>query len=98
MGRTGAGKSSLISALFRLAPFDGKITIDGIDTKRVGLNNLRKNISIIPQEPVLFAASMRFNLDPFNDFEDQTIWNALEQVHNYRNKTRFILRLYFRLS
>ncbi|XP_057653043.1 ATP-binding cassette sub-family C member 4-like [Diorhabda carinulata] len=80
VGRTGAGKSSLIAALFHLAPLEGSIFIDGIDTKSLGLADLRKKISIIPQEPVLFSASLRYNLDPFDEFDDEKIWNALEQV------------------
>ncbi|KAJ8951068.1 hypothetical protein NQ318_003766, partial [Aromia moschata] len=80
VGRTGAGKSSLISALFRLAPLEGNIFIDGVDTQQLGLNYLRKNISIIPQEPVLFSATLRYNLDPFDEFEDSKLWEALEEV------------------
>ncbi|CAG5018109.1 unnamed protein product [Parnassius apollo] len=80
VGRTGAGKSSLISALFRFAYIDGKITIDGIDTAMVAKQGLRSKISIIPQEPVLFSATIRYNLDPFNIYSDDDIWRALEQV------------------
>ncbi|KAJ8933696.1 hypothetical protein NQ314_013862 [Rhamnusium bicolor] len=80
VGRTGAGKSSLISALFRLAPLEGNVFIDGVDTQDLGLNDLRKKISIIPQEPVLFSATLRYNLDPFGEFDDSTLWNALEEV------------------
>ncbi|CAB3379679.1 Hypothetical predicted protein [Cloeon dipterum] len=81
VGRTGAGKSSLISALFRLAKCSGgRILIDGIDTVTLGLHQLRANISIIPQEPVLFSGNMRKNLDPFDEFSDDVLWTALEEV------------------
>ncbi|CAG9575807.1 unnamed protein product [Danaus chrysippus] len=80
VGRTGAGKSSLISALFRFAYIDGKLVIDGIETSLVAKQNLRSKISIIPQEPVLFSASIRYNLDPFNIYSDEELWRALEQV------------------
>ncbi|CAH2267214.1 jg2942 [Pararge aegeria aegeria] len=80
VGRTGAGKSSLISAIFRFAFIDGKIMIDGIDTSYLGKQALRSKISIIPQEPVLFSATIRYNLDPFNIYSDDDLWRALEQV------------------
>ncbi|XP_046412545.1 ATP-binding cassette sub-family C member 4 isoform X1 [Neodiprion fabricii] len=80
VGRTGAGKSSLISALFRLAKVEGEIVLDNIDTKKIGLHDLRTKISIIPQVPVLFSATVRDNLDPFHKFEDAKLWLALDQV------------------
>lgn len=80
VGRTGAGKSSIIQSIFRLAQNEGQIFIDGVDTAVIGLHDLRKNISIIPQEAVLFSGSLRFNLDPFGEKTDDELWHSLDQV------------------
>lgn len=81
MGRSGAGKSSVIAALFRLTEPDGSILIDGIDFKSLGLHDLRSKISIIPQEPTLFSGSLRTNLDPFSWIGDDVLWGAIKDVH-----------------
>jgi ATP-binding cassette, subfamily C (CFTR/MRP), member 4 len=80
VGRTGSGKSSIIQALFRMPRIEGKIEIDGVDTQSLSLVELRKNISIIPQDPILFSGSLRSNLDPFEENKDDAIWNVLDQV------------------
>uniref|UniRef100_T1J105 ABC transmembrane type-1 domain-containing protein n=1 Tax=Strigamia maritima TaxID=126957 RepID=T1J105_STRMM len=82
IGRTGAGKSSLIGTLLRLMEIDsGSITIDGIDIANVPLAQLRSVLAVIPQEPVLFQGTIRYNLDPFNEYTDEMLWNALEQSY-----------------
>lgn len=63
-----------------MAKLDGAIYIDNVDTKKIGLHDLRSKISIIPQEPVLFSATLRDNLDPFHKFHDADLWSALEEV------------------
>ncbi|XP_050502056.1 probable multidrug resistance-associated protein lethal(2)03659 isoform X1 [Diabrotica virgifera virgifera] len=80
VGRTGAGKSSIIQAMFRLTFTEGSIIIDGIDSKLIPLRKMRSKISIIPQEPVLFSGTVRYNLDPFNEYPDEILWKALEDT------------------
>lgn len=80
-GRTGSGKSSLMVALFRIAPLaSGSIFIDGIDTSTVPLSVLRSRIGIIPQDPVIFSATIRYNLDPLSLHTDDALWSVLEMV------------------
>uniref|UniRef100_M4BWY0 Uncharacterized protein n=1 Tax=Hyaloperonospora arabidopsidis (strain Emoy2) TaxID=559515 RepID=M4BWY0_HYAAE len=81
VGRTGAGKSSLTMALFRVNELvAGRILIDGLDIATIPLRNLRSRLSIIPQSPVLFKGSLRAYMDPFDEFRDAEIWSALDKV------------------
>ncbi|CAN1821617.1 ABC transporter C family member 2 [Linum perenne] len=82
VGRTGAGKSSMLNALFRIVELErGRILIDNYDIAKFGLMDLRKVLGIIPQSPVLFSGSVRFNLDPFSEHNDADLWEALERAH-----------------
>ncbi|GLT67383.1 hypothetical protein SLA2020_396970 [Shorea laevis] len=82
VGRTGAGKSSMLNALFRIVEVEkGRISIDGCDLAKFGLTDIRKALSIIPQSPVLFSGTVRFNLDPFSEHNDADLWEALERAH-----------------
>ncbi|KAF9272029.1 hypothetical protein BGZ88_005288 [Linnemannia elongata] len=79
VGRTGAGKSSLIQALFLLSDLEqGQVWLDGIDTRTLGTEDLRSSIAIIPQDPILFQGTFRYNLDPLSRHSEQELWQVLE--------------------
>ncbi|KDO34831.1 hypothetical protein SPRG_22062 [Saprolegnia parasitica CBS 223.65] len=78
-GRTGAGKSSFLHALFRAMPYEGRITIDNVDIASMALTTLRSALCFVPQEAMLFRGTLRSNLDPFEDADDAAIWDALQR-------------------
>lgn len=81
VGRTGAGKSTIITSFFRFVkPDTGKILIDGVDIGKIGLDSLRRGLAIIPQEPTLFTGTLRSNLDMFNESKDIEIYESLRRV------------------
>ncbi|KXJ21567.1 Multidrug resistance-associated protein 4 [Exaiptasia diaphana] len=80
VGRTGAGKSSLLGMLFRLNIPEGLVQIDSLPITDIKLHDLRSAIAIIPQDPVLFSGTLRKNLDPFGNYTDEDLWNSLEEV------------------
>jgi ABC-type multidrug transport system fused ATPase/permease subunit len=81
VGRTGAGKSTVFQVLYRfIQPRAGRVLIDGVDTRRVPLDRLRRAVAIIPQDPTLFRGSLRSNLDRFSQHTDDAVWKALQRT------------------
>ncbi|KAG7398177.1 hypothetical protein PHYBOEH_011500 [Phytophthora boehmeriae] len=98
-GRTGAGKSSLMIALFRICEFEsGSVSIDGLDISSLKLQELRRSLAIIPQDPVLFSGPLRDNLDPFGEYADAELWTVLQQVHMADNLAKWGAGLDFEVS
>ncbi|CAL5342457.1 unnamed protein product [Camellia sinensis] len=80
VGRTGSGKSTLIQTLFPIIdPTAGQILIDGINISSIGLHDLQSRLSIIPQDPTMLEGTVRSNLDPFEEYTDEQIWEALDK-------------------
>jgi ATP-binding cassette, subfamily C (CFTR/MRP), member 1 len=91
-GRTGAGKSTIMTALYRLSEIaDGQMTIDGVDISKIGLYQLRSHLAIIPQDPVLFRGTIRRNLDPFGEADDSVLQKAIDLACGTQNDSKFDL-------
>ncbi|KDR69404.1 hypothetical protein GALMADRAFT_272012 [Galerina marginata CBS 339.88] len=88
VGRTGAGKSSLALALMRVVEFEGGIWVDGVDISSIGLRDLRTKIAIIPQDPTVFSGTVRSALDPFNQYDDARLWDALRRSYLVEDASR----------
>ncbi|KAJ2348008.1 hypothetical protein GGH91_001582, partial [Coemansia sp. RSA 2671] len=87
VGRTGAGKSTMSLAFLRfIEAARGCILLDNVDIAKIGLEELRRNITIIPQDPVLFNGTIRFNLDPFSEYPDELVWDTLKRAHLVRER------------
>lgn len=88
VGTTGSGKSTCASALLRFVdPYEGSISIEGIDIRTLGIHDVRSRVSYIPQDPVLFKGTVRGNLDPFNRYSDEECLDALVRVRLARPTT-----------
>lgn len=94
VGRTGSGKSTICNSIFRiLEPFEGKIIIDGEDISKIGLSKLRKNLTIIPQDPCILKGTLKYNIDPLGVFKDHKIEHVLNMVgFNYESDEKGINR------
>lgn len=81
VGRTGAGKSSLVASLFRMPEHDGKIFLGEVCLSELNLYEARGALTAIPQDPIFFTGTLRSNLDPFQEYDDGEIWRALQRAH-----------------
>ena len=81
VGRTGAGKSSLVASLFRMPEPKGNIFLGGVCLTELNLYEARDALTAIPQDPIFFTGTLRSNLDPFQEYDDGDIWNALQRAH-----------------
>lgn len=99
VGPTGCGKSTLLLSMLRmLEPRSGAIYLEGVDTSSIGLRTLRMSMGLVPQDPVLLQGTLRFNIDPFEMYPDECIWEALKMVRMYDYVQNLPGRLDFAVS